>query len=243
MDTPATGGQRIVVVDDEEPVRRLLEKVLTAERYLVVMAADGEQALEKVAAVQPDLVVLDLSLPGISGLEVCRQLRAWTSTPILILSATGDHAQKIAALDLGADDYVTKPFSAGELLARLRALFRRASGAVARTPVLKVRDLEIDTARGVVLRGPDPIPLTKTEFSMLAYLARHADCVVTFRMLARDVLGLSFGEHAQTIRVHVGNLRKKLEPDPANPTYVLTDHGLGYRLVGGQAAAKAAGSS
>ncbi len=178
----------------------------------------------------PDLVVLDLMLPDRSGIEVCRELRTWMTAPILILSVRSNEADKITALDEGADDYLTKPFSAGELLARIRALLRRAAALTSPPPVVKTGDLEVDIARRLVKRGGDEIALTPTEFDILAYLARNAGLVVTQRAILENVWGPEWVEDAQPLRVHVSNLRKKIEPQPGGPRYIITEPGVGFRF-------------
>ena len=170
---------RILVVDDEECIQRLLKSILARRNYQVLLASNGDEALDSAAERPPDLVILDLALPGLSGLEVCQELRLWLSAPILIISGRGDESMKIAALDEGADDYITKPFAAGELLARIGALLRRASGPPAPAPVLSSGDLRIDAARRQVFRRDQEIRLTRTEFDILACLAGNAGCVVT----------------------------------------------------------------
>lgn len=221
---------KILVIDDEEQIRRALKSVLTARKYEVVLAENGDQGLDLAIDHSPDLVVLDLSMPGMSGLEVCKELRSWSAVPILVLSVRSGDADKIAALDQGADDYLTKPFSAGELLARVRALLRRTAGQTGPQPVISAGDLEIDVARRQVTSSGEQVNLTRTEFDILAYLAKNADCVVTSRMLLEQVWGPEYGEDTQTLRVHVSNLRKKIEPHPAVPRYILTEPGVGFRF-------------
>lgn len=221
---------RILVVDDEECIQRLLKSILMRRSYQVQLASNGDEALDSAVERTPDLVILDLALPGMSGLELCRELRLWLSVPILVLSGRGDEGMKIAALDQGADDYITKPFAAGELLARIRALLRRASGPPAPEPVLSSGGLKIDLARRQVFRRDQEIRLTRTEFDILACLARNAGCVVTSKMLLEKVWGMECGD-AQTLRVHVGHLRKKIEQDPSVPRFILTEPGIGYRYL------------
>ncbi len=221
---------KILVIDDEEQIRRALKSVLTARKYEVVLAENGDQGLDLAIDHSPDLVVLDLSMPEMSGLEVCKELRSWSAVPILVLSVRSGDADKIAALDQGADDYLTKPFSAGELLARVRALLRRTAGQTGPQPVISAGDLEIDVARRQVTSSGEQVNLTRTEFDILAYLAKNADCVVTSRMLLEQVWGPEYGEDTQTLRVHVSNLRKKIEPHPAVPRYILTEPGVGFRF-------------
>jgi len=221
----------ILVIDDEAQIRRALNSILGTRGYRVVSAQDGPQGLDLAVEHSPDLVVLDMALPGMSGLEVCRELRNWYHAPILVLSVRGADADKIAALDAGADDYVTKPFSAGELLARVRALLRRASGQAAAAPVIQVGDLEINIAQRRVRRGEQEIELTRTEFDILAYLAQNADTVVTSPMILEHIWGEEYREDTQTLRVHVSHLRRKIEPHPSVPRYLLTEPGVGYRLT------------
>jgi len=221
---------KILVIDDEAQIRRALGSILSTRGYDVIFASDGAKGLELAVEQNPDLVVLDLAMPGMGGLEVCRELRAWYAAPILVLSVRGSDADKVAALDTGADDYVTKPFSAGELLARVRALLRRASGQAASRPVITAGDLEIDMAQRRVRRAGQEIELTRIEFDILAYLAQNADCVVTSRMVLEKVWGPEYGEDTQTLRVHISHLRKKIEPDTSVPRYILTEPGVGFRF-------------
>ncbi len=221
---------KILVVDDEAQIRRALGSILSTRGYQVTFAADGSEGLDLAIDQNPDLVILDLAMPGLGGLEVCRELRTWYTAPILVLSVRGSEADKIAALDMGADDYVTKPFSAGELLARVRALLRRASGQAASRPLITAGDLEIDIAQRRVKRGEREIELTRTEFDILAYLAQNADCVVTSRMILEKVWGPEYGEDTQTLRVHISHLRKKIEPHPSVPHHILTEPGVGFRF-------------
>lgn len=222
---------RILVVDDEEQIRRALTSILSTRGYTLDMAATGEEALLKAIDSPPDLVVLDLMLPDRSGIEVCRELRTWMTSPILVLSVRANEADKIQALDEGADDYLTKPFSAGELLARIRALLRRAAALTSPPPVVTVGDLEIDIARRRVKRAGDEIALTPTEFDILAFLARNVDLVVTQKMILQQIWGPEWAEDAQTLRVHVSNLRKKIERGPDRPRYLITEPGVGFRLA------------
>jgi len=222
---------RILVVDDEEQIRRALRSILSTRGYALEMAATAEEALLKAIDKPPDLVVLDLALPDRSGIEVCRELRTWMTAPILILSVRANEADKIQALDEGADDYLTKPFSAGELLARIRALLRRAIALTSPPPVVTAGELEIDVARRRVTLAGEEVPLTPTEFDILAFLARNAGLVVTQRMILEQVWGPEWVEDAQTLRVHVSNLRKKIEQRPGGPRYIITEPGVGFRLA------------
>ena len=222
----------ILVVDDEAQIRRAVGSILSTRGYEVIFASDGAEGLDLAIARNPDLVVLDLALPGLGGLDVCRELRTWYTAPILVLSVKGSDADKIAALDLGADDYVTKPFSAGELLARVRALLRRASGQAAAQPVITAGDLEIDLAQRRVRRGDHEIELTRIEFDLLAYLAQNADTVVTSKLILEKVWGPEYADaqDTQTLRVHISHLRRKIEPHPSVPRYLLTEPGVGFRF-------------
>jgi two-component system KDP operon response regulator KdpE len=222
-------GQRVLVVDDEPQILRALERTLRGGGYEVTTAGTGEQALILAATRPPDAVVLDLVLPGKSGVEVARELRTWTSTPILILSAVGDEADKVGALDAGADDYVTKPFGIDELLARLRAVLRRS--APPGEPVLVVGELQVDLQkRAAILRG-ERLRLTPIEFRLLAYLARNEGRLLTHAAILRAVWGNAYQEESHYLHVYISQLRRKIENDPARPQYVLTEPGAGYRLV------------
>jgi two-component system, OmpR family, KDP operon response regulator KdpE len=223
---------RILVVDDEQQIRRALRSVLGARNYEVELAETGEEGLEKAALHSPDLVILDLTLPGIGGLDVCRELRSWSTVPILVLSVRDDDSAKIAALDLGADDYLTKPFSSGELLARVRALLRRVKPGDTGPAEVSVGGLTIDMARPRVTVDGEEVHLTRTEFDILALLARYLDRVVTSKMLLEQVWGPEYTDDAQTLRVHVSHLRHKIEPEGGVPRYILTEPGVGFRLVG-----------
>jgi len=225
-------GPRVLVVDDEPQIRRALETGLRVAGYAVETAEDCEQALAAAAMRPPEAVILDLVLPDGTGTEVCRELRSWMRAPILILSVLSGEADKIAALDAGADDYLTKPFSAGELLARVGALLRRTRQAVTRPPVVTVSELVVDIARRrVTLAGNEVSSLTPTEFEILLYLARNAGLVVTQRQILEHVWGAERAENAATLRVHVSNLRKKIEPMRGAHRYIFTEPGVGFRLA------------
>ena len=220
----------VLVVDDEEQIRRALRSILRTRDYKVTEAAAGEAALLAAIDDPPDLVILDLMLPDMSGIEVCRELRSWLAVPILILSVRANEADKVKALDEGADDYLTKPFSAGELLARIRALLRRVASRYEPPPVIVAGDLTVDIARRSVTVSERPISLTPTEFDILALLARNADCVVTQKAILEEIWGPEWVEDKQTLRVHVSNLRRKLEQRPGGRRYVLTEPGVGFRF-------------
>jgi len=227
----AERAMRILVVDDEEPIRRALRSVLQARHYVVELAESAEDALEATAERTPDIIVLDLTLPGMSGLDACRLLREWYHGPILVLSVRSGDADKIAALDLGADDYLTKPFSTGELLARIRALLRRTQGVDCSVGELGVGDVTIDFAARTVTRAGVPVRLTRIEFDILSLLAHNAGRVVTSRMLLENVWGPEYVGDSATLRVHVSHLRKKLEAPGDVPRLILTEPGVGYRLA------------
>jgi two-component system KDP operon response regulator KdpE len=220
---------RVLVVDDEPQILRALRTSLRGAGYEVETAETAAQALALLAASAPDAVVLDLVLPDGSGTEICRELRTWSSAPVIVLSVVGDESEKVAALDAGADDYVTKPFSIDELLARLRAALRRADAPV--EPVVELGDLRIDLEKHAVSVAGRPIQLTPNEFSLLRVLARNPGKLLTHTTLLREVWGRGYGEESHYLHVYVSQLRRKLEPDPARPRYILTEPGAGYRLA------------
>ena len=221
---------RVLVIDDEPQILRALRSILSRS-YSVELAASGEEGLQFAAENPPDLVILDLTLPGITGMEVCRSLREWLKAPILILSVRDNEADKISALDLGADDYLTKPFSAGELLAHVRALLRRAGNVSDEPGSVRSGDLVVDLAQRKVFRGTETVKLTRIEYTILATLAVNADRVVTSGMLIKSVWGSASAEDSRTLRVHISNLRGKTEADSAVPRHVVTEAGVGYRFV------------
>jgi two-component system, OmpR family, KDP operon response regulator KdpE len=223
---------RVLVVDDEQSIRRAVGRALTARGYQVELATDGEQALTAAAAFQPDLVVLDLNLPALDGLSVCRQLRGWSSVPILVLSVREDEADKVAALDLGADDYLTKPFGIDELMARVRALLRRAGAQGPPRPVrFRSGDLEIDLDERRVTRSGMEVRLTRTEWVLLAELCQRPGKLLTHGWLLERVWGPGYAGDVDVLRVFISQLRKKLERDPGRPRLIATDPGIGYRWL------------
>ena len=224
-------SQKVLVVDDEEQIRRALKSILTARKYEVILATNGDEAIDMAIENPPDLVILDMAMPGLRGTEVCSELRNWYEGPILMLSVIGSDIEKAAALDIGADDYLTKPFSTTELLARIRALLRRSSARITPPPVIQAGDLEIDIAKRTVRRSGEEVELTRMEFDILAYLAQNADRVVTSKMLLEKVWGPEYAEDAQTLRVHISHLRKKIEPRPSSPRYIQTETGVGFRFI------------
>ena len=224
-------GVRVLVVDDERAIRRYLHAALNAQGYTVYEASNGQEALNAAVTDRPDLIILDLGLPDFDGVEVTRRLREWTNIPILILSVREQENDKIAALDAGADDYLTKPFSSGELMARLRVALRRTMQA-ASEPVFEIGDLKVDLAHRQVTEAGQEILLTPTEYDLLRVLVQNAGKVLTHRQLLRQVWGSAYEAEAHLLRVNMSNLRRKIEPDPARPHYILTEPGVGYRLRG-----------
>ena len=220
---------RVLVVDDERPIRRFLRTSLEVHGYDIFEAADGLDALAAVVNHRPDLVILDLGLPELDGVEVTRRLREWTQIPIIVLSVRDQEADKIAALDAGADDYLTKPFGIGELLARMRVALRRASTPGVE-PVFTTGDLTVDLGRRLVMAGGQVVQLTPTEYDLLRVLVTHAGKVLTHHHLMRQVWGVGYDEEVHILRVNISNLRRKIEPDPSRPTYIVTEPGVGYRL-------------
>ena len=224
-------GVRVLVVDDERPIRRFLQVSLSAHGCTVFEAATGQEALAAVATDRPDVVILDVGLPDIDGIEVTRQLREWTQIPIIILSVREHEADKIAALDAGADDYLTKPFGVGELLARLRVALRHATQPAGES-TFATGDLTVDLVRRVVTVGGHEIQLTPTEYDLLRVLVTNAGKVLTHRQLLRQVWGVGYEAETHLLRVNMSNLRRKIEPEPTRPAYVITEPGVGYRLRG-----------
>ena len=220
------------MVDDEEPILRALRINLTARHYQVAVASDGASGLAAMARERPDVLILDLGLPDMDGTEVIRGIRGWTSTPIIVLSAWGQESQKVAALDAGADDYMTKPFGMNELLARLRAAVRRAAPAPDE-PVVVTPDFTVDLAAKRVVRGRADVRLTPTEWQLLEVLVRNSGRLVTQRQLLREVWGPQYETEGNYLRVYVAHLRRKLEPDPSQPRYLHTEPGMGYRFEPG----------
>jgi two-component system KDP operon response regulator KdpE len=226
------GELRILIVDDEAPIRRFLRAALSAHHYLIFEAANGQAALDAVIAQRPDLIILDLGLPDLDGIEVTRRLREWTPVPIIVLSVREHETDKIAALDAGADDYLTKPFGVGELLARIRTAVRHAARP-ADEPVFAVGDLVVDLARRLVSVAGQDVQLTPTEYDLLRLFVVNAGKVLTHHQLLRQAWGPGYEDELHMLRVNISNLRRKLEPDPARPRYIVTEPGVGYRLRGG----------
>ncbi len=223
-------GLRVLVIDDEPQIRKLLKVSLGAHGYDVHESVSGMDSVVQAADMKPDLVILDLGLPDIDGKEVVRRLREWSDVPILILTARDQEKEKIDALDAGADDYITKPFSMGELLARMRVSVRR-SAHVGEDPVVQCGDLSIDLAQRRVTVDALEIKLTPTEYDIIKILAQNAGKVLTHRQLLKAVWGDTYSDDTHYIRVYIGQLRRKIEPNPTQPRYIITESGVGYRLM------------
>jgi len=221
---------RILVVDDEASIRKLLRHALESQRFEVGEAETGEKGVTTAAEFHPHLIVLDLGLPDIGGLEVLRRLRKWTEVPILILTVHDDESTKVELLDSGADDYLTKPFSVPELMARIRVALRTHNRTEA-TPVFLSGDLEVDVNQKRVLRNREIVHLTATEFSLLSLLIRHNGKVVSQSQLLTEIWGPNSTEQSHYLRIYVAQLRKKIEADPSNPKHILTEPGVGYKIV------------
>jgi len=223
----------VVLIEDEKQIRRFVKAALEAEGVSVHEADTGQRGLIEAATRKPDLVIVDLGLPDTDGLDVIRELRSWTDLPVIVLSARSQESEKVAALDAGADDYLSKPFGVSELMARIRAhLRRRNQASAAETPNVRFGQIEVDLALRRVLRDGEPIHLTPIEYRLLATLVRHAGRVLTHRQLLRDVWGPSHVESNHYLRIYMGHLRQKLERDAAQPEHIVTETGVGYRLVG-----------
>lgn len=226
-----TGSEaHILVVDDDRAIRRFLRTTLTAHGYQVVEAENGREALQGVIAHRPDVIILDLGLPDLDGVAVTRQIREWSQIPILILSVREHEEDKIAALDAGADDYLTKPFGVGELLARLRVALRHTFAQAEDTAEFTLGRLKVDFVRRVVEIEGAEVQLTPTEYALLSVLIKHVGKVLTHHQLLRDVWGPGYEQEKHLLRVNISNLRSKLEAEPARPQYILTEPGVGYRL-------------
>jgi two-component system, OmpR family, KDP operon response regulator KdpE len=227
--------RNILLVDDEAQITRVLKTALSAQGYSIRTAADGRQALQEIKNWSPDLIITDLRMPNMDGLELCRKVRTESRVPIIVLSVKGEETIKIEALDAGADDYVTKPFSVNELLARVRAALRRSSaGDQPETPEIDVGDFHINISKRLVQVKKQEVHLTPKEFDLLVFLARNPDRVLTHRALLTAVWGPNSVEQPEYLRVCVGHLRKKLEPDETKPRYILTEPWVGYRFEPGK---------
>lgn len=223
----------LIVIEDEAQIRRFLRTTLASEGYQVIEAETGKQGLIEAATRKPDLIILDLGLPDMDGVEVIKALRAWSSVPIIILSARSQESDKISALDAGADDYLVKPFSAGELLARIRVALRHVSSAAngEEEGVFSVDELKVDMIHRKITVSGAEVHLTPIEYRLLTVLVKHAGKVLTHRLLLNEVWGPNYVERAHYLRIYMGTLRHKLEQDPARPRFLLTEVGVGYRLA------------
>jgi two-component system, OmpR family, KDP operon response regulator KdpE len=224
----------VLVVDDEPQIRRFLRVSLAAHNYQVSEAMSGEEGISLAASAQPDVIILDLGLPDIDGMQVLRRVREWSQVPIIVLSVRDREDEKVKALDSGADDYVTKPFGMAELLARIRAALRHRLRAETDQPVFKSGDLLVDLQRRVVAVGGQEVKLTPKEYDLLRTLVTHAGKVMTHQQLLRQVWGPGYAEETHYLRIYVGQLRQKIEQDPAQPRHILTEPGVGYRLREGE---------
>jgi two-component system, OmpR family, KDP operon response regulator KdpE len=222
----------VVLIEDEPQIRRFLRATLGSQGYRLFEAATGADGLVEAASRQPDVVIVDLGLPDMDGLEVIRRLREWSTVPIIVLSARGQEPDKVVALDLGADDYVSKPFGAEELLARVRVAIRHKAGVAREDAVFTTGELKVDLGRRHVFVRDQEVKLTPTEYRLLTTLVRHAGRVLTHRQLLKEVWGPNQTEEAHYLRVYMAQLRRKIEADPAQPRYLLTEPGVGYRLAG-----------
>lgn len=222
----------LLVIDDEQQMLRALRTILGQQNYQVTTSGTGEEGLALATAAQPDIIILDLGLPDMSGVDVCKQLRVWTDLPVIVLSAHDSEAEKVAALDAGADDYLTKPFGVDELLARVRVALRHASRPPeAKSSSISAGSITIDLASHLVTRNGELVKLTATEYKLLAYLAGNAGRVLTHQSILNHVWGYSEGSQMEYLRVYIRQLRQKLENDPRNPKLILTESGIGYRFM------------
>ena len=222
----------ILVVDDEPQILRALKTILGSKQFKVLTASRGEEGLTLAATQKPDLIILDLSLPDISGMEVCSRIREWSQVPIIILSVRDHESDKVQALDRGADDYLTKPFGIEELLARIRVALRHSSlSSSAQQTVITAGTIKIDLVKHLVFRGEAEVKLTATEYKVLAYLASHADRVLTHQAILNHVWDYADSDRVEYLRVYIGQLRKKLETNPEEPEHIITESGVGYRFI------------
>jgi two-component system KDP operon response regulator KdpE len=222
-------NNRVLVIDDEETIRRFLRVALSSQGYAVIEQSSGQEGISSVTTEKPDVIILDLGLPDIDGVEVTRLLRQWTQIPIIILSVRGSESDKIAALDAGADDYLTKPFGVGELLARLRAAMRH-SIQKGNESVFTVGSLKVDLSKRLVTVSGREVQLTPNEYELLRILVTDAGKVLTHRHLLHKVWGAEYGDESHMLHVNISNLRRKIEADPARPQFIITEPGVGYRL-------------
>ncbi len=222
----------VLIIDDEEQMRRLLTITLEANNYRVAEAATGKEGITQAAMIRPDLIVLDMGLPDMEGVEVLRAVRSWSSVPVLVLSVRGSERDKVTMLDAGADDYVTKPFSPAELLARVRVALRHAATKGIEKPTLNVGDVEIDLVARTVKKAGLIVKLTSTEYNILSLLVRHEGRVLTYSQILREVWGNQYADATHYVHVHTAALRRKIEDNPARPSLILTESGVGYRFRG-----------
>ena len=222
---------RILVADDEPKIRMFIRANLEARGYEVDLAKDGIEAIELAERLLPDVIVLDVNMPRMDGIEACRRLREWADMPIIILSVRGDEKDKVRALDEGADDYVTKPFSVEELLARIRVALRHSAGPTVAAPIFTAGDLEVDLSKRVVSWRGQMVKLTHTEYDLLAYLISNSGKVLTHGEILHNVWGPEYGDEREYVRVFIGQLRRKIEDDPSNPRFIVTESRMGYRFV------------
>ena len=227
--------EKILVVEDEKSISRFISTILNTNGYEAMQARSGQEALSMIASHCPDLIILDLGLPDMDGMDILSGLRKWSTLPVIVVSARGRERDKVIALDMGADDYLTKPFGPGELLARIRAALRHvrtaAGGEIGRTGVYRCGDLEVDCVRRRVRISGEDIHLTQSEYRILSLLVRHAGKVLTYDSILRELWGPSAGGSNQILRVNVANIRRKIEKSPAEPKYIFTEIGVGYRMT------------
>ncbi|KYZ75703.1 two-component system response regulator [Anaerosporomusa subterranea] len=226
----SASGYKVLIIDDDPPIRKLLKVSLGAHGYLLDEAACAQDGITRAAFFHPDIIILDLGLPDFDGKKAIKEIREWAKTPIIILTARDQEAEKIEALDAGADDYLTKPFGIGELLARMRVCLRRSSRADSE-PIVQCGDLSVDFVQRRVLVGEREIKLTPTEYELVKILAQNAGRVMTHQQLLKAIWGNAYSEDTHYIRVYIGQLRRKIEPDPTQPRYIVTESGVGYRLL------------
>jgi two-component system KDP operon response regulator KdpE len=222
---------KILVADDEPKIRMFIRANLEARGYEVHLAQDGGEAIEMAERILPDVIILDVNMPRMDGIEACRRIRQWADMPIIILSVRGDEKDKVRALEEGADDYITKPFGVEELIARIRVALRRSTGPTIAAPIFTAGDLEVDLSRRVVKRKGQIVKLTRTEYELLAYLVSHHGKVLTHKELLHNVWGPEYGEEREYVRVFIGQLRRKIEDDLSNPRFIVTESRIGYRFV------------
>jgi len=227
------GGARILIIDDESQIRKMLKVALSAHGYEIKEASFGKDGIDKAALYHPDMVILDLGLPDITGFEVIKQLREWSQVPVIILSVKEQEEDKIKALDAGADDYITKPFGMGELLARIRVALRHAAKSEDE-PIISIGELTVDLAHRIVTVEGNEVKLTPTEYEILKKLILHAGRVLTHQQLLLSIWGKKYQGENHYLRVYIGQLRRKIEPDPTQPIYIVTEPGVGYRLMGSE---------